>query len=542
MGFLAQPLGFNIGVNAPRVVVGNRAPLEGIRSHHRNISQDTMFARFRAKFTGNAITTPTEPIQDTRTQAEPRSQLPTSKQHLVVLVNGLVGSRYNWAVISDLLTTHLDPNSTHVYISTANEFTATYDGIDTCGERLAQEIQNLVSKNPNLERISVLGHSMGALLLRYALAELYRSSDSTIAGLKPSHFISLATPHLGCASDPGPAQVPLVSWMKIPKIIPFGLHRLPSALSAPFAATAFKKSGQQLFLLDRHQTKPPLLYRLSQDWPQEGKLYLSALGSFETRTVYANRSGDHLVGWANSSIRQVHELPKISVAKGCGVVREDPLEAAWAIKDRAGVEERGIKANLEPENAHTAQAIDILNAENPEDLVHREQVISNITNNTSDADIKNSTSTNNSADTIVNNSVSSASTSNSGDSSGDSLRLLPSSSRASGSRAGGPLGADATSREYIDDALESLQTLPWRRIDVCFAGASLPLLAHQHVQVQRKWANWAGLATAKHLALQFVAMEELRQQSNGEERTKNSSSGGKNAEEEAQVALPRETI
>lgn len=40
-------------------------------------------------------------------------------------------------------------------------------------------------------------------------------------------------------------------------------------------------------------------------------------------------SGDHLVGWANSSIRHPDELPIISPGtKLNGIIREDPLEAA----------------------------------------------------------------------------------------------------------------------------------------------------------------------------------------------------------------------
>lgn len=41
----------------------------------------------------------------------------------------------------------------------------------------------------------------------------------------------------------------------------------------------------------------------------QGLLFMSALAAFETRTLYANSSGDHLVGWANSSLRRLGELP-----------------------------------------------------------------------------------------------------------------------------------------------------------------------------------------------------------------------------------------
>ena len=44
----------------------------------------------------------------------------------------------------------------------------TYDGIDTCGNRLAAEIKHKVKEHPALQNISLLGHSMGGLLVRYA--------------------------------------------------------------------------------------------------------------------------------------------------------------------------------------------------------------------------------------------------------------------------------------------------------------------------------------------------------------------------------------
>ncbi len=63
----------------------------------------------------------------------------------------------------------------------------------------------IVAQHPSLERITVIGHSMGGLLLRYAVAALYDPSSKTICGLEPAHFISIATPHLGCDSK-GVAQ------------------------------------------------------------------------------------------------------------------------------------------------------------------------------------------------------------------------------------------------------------------------------------------------------------------------------------------------
>lgn len=58
----------------------------------------------------------------------------------------------------------------------------------------------------SLERISIIAHSMGGLIARYALGLLYNPASRTVCGLEPCHFVTLATPHLGCDAD-GVAQV-----------------------------------------------------------------------------------------------------------------------------------------------------------------------------------------------------------------------------------------------------------------------------------------------------------------------------------------------
>jgi triacylglycerol esterase/lipase EstA (alpha/beta hydrolase family) len=86
----------------------------------------------------------------------------------------------------------------------------TYQGIDKCGDRLASEILALVEQHQNLEYISMLGHSMGGLLIRYAAGRLFDADTGRVAGLKPIHFITMASPHLGCDAV-GEAQVRLSS-------------------------------------------------------------------------------------------------------------------------------------------------------------------------------------------------------------------------------------------------------------------------------------------------------------------------------------------
>jgi hypothetical protein len=65
----------------------------------------------------------------------------------------------------------------------------------------------------------------------------------------------------------------------------------------------------------------------------------AAVQAFQTRTCYGNASNDHIVGWANSTLRYADELPelnlrdRIALPTAKGVVHEDPLEYSWLLPD-----------------------------------------------------------------------------------------------------------------------------------------------------------------------------------------------------------------
>jgi hypothetical protein len=173
--------------------------------------------------------------------------------HLIILVNGLFGSASNWDVMCEQLRQHLPPDTLlhpstvnarcvgcgletfptsicrrqasastgsshlptqpnnptqtihHHHPNTTHRF-ATYQGIDTCGQRLADEIRTVAAAHPSLTRLSVVAHSMGGLMARYALGSLFNPGQGRVCGLEPAHFVSMATPHCGCDAD-GVAQV-----------------------------------------------------------------------------------------------------------------------------------------------------------------------------------------------------------------------------------------------------------------------------------------------------------------------------------------------
>lgn len=76
----------------------------------------------------------------------------------------------------------------------------TFEGVDVCGTRLAEEIRGLTAAHPNLARVTVLAHSMGGLISRYALGKLFDPGTQTIAGGR------------GGAADVGDCQQWRLSW------------------------------------------------------------------------------------------------------------------------------------------------------------------------------------------------------------------------------------------------------------------------------------------------------------------------------------------
>jgi hypothetical protein len=244
-------------------------------------------------------------------------------EHLVILVNGIAGSALNWKFAAEQFKLKLG-DKVIVHCSSSNSFWKTFSGVDIMGARLAKEVMDVVKQNPDLKKISFIGHSLGGLISRYAIGQLYappgersywqeraeaeseaegsgRSHDpeqcitydkATVAGLEAINFITLATPHLGCRDNQN---------------LPFLFGLVPLEKIAPLVSHLFiGRTGKHLFLADGRQ---PLLELMVTDC-SEGR-FLSALRSFKQRTAYANVGYDHMVGWRTASIRKEGELPEV---------------------------------------------------------------------------------------------------------------------------------------------------------------------------------------------------------------------------------------
>ncbi|KAI3808908.1 hypothetical protein L1987_24871 [Smallanthus sonchifolius] len=226
----------------------------------------------------------------------------SSADHLIVMVNGILGSSADWKFAAEQFVKTV-PDKVLVHRSERNAATQTLDGVDVMGERLSQEVVEVIKQKPNLRKISFVAHSVGGLVARYAIGRLYRppeegltveESAATIGGLVSMNFITVATPHLGSR---GNKQVPFL----------FGVSAFEKA-AVLVIHWIFRRTGRHLFLTDNDEGKPPLLKSMLQD--HDDCHFMSALRSFHRRVAYSNVGCDHIVGWRTSSIRRNIELPK----------------------------------------------------------------------------------------------------------------------------------------------------------------------------------------------------------------------------------------
>ncbi|KAL8845055.1 MAG: hypothetical protein Q9176_000727 [Flavoplaca citrina] len=211
-----------------------------------------------------------------RTSIDPKGKA----DHLCVLVHGLWGTPSHLDYLAKSLREKHPEDKLNVLVAKSNSGSYTYDGIETGGERVTQEVEELLNEfiqgGTPIAKLSIVGYSLGGLIARYAIGLLY--SKGWFETIKPINFTTFATPHLG-------VRTPLR-----------GYH---SQLWNAFGARTLSSSGRQLFTIDTFRdTKRPILSVLADP----SSIFIRALSEFKTRNLYANIVNDRSAPFYTTAI------------------------------------------------------------------------------------------------------------------------------------------------------------------------------------------------------------------------------------------------
>ncbi|KAL4879683.1 putative serine esterase-domain-containing protein [Aspergillus karnatakaensis] len=233
---------------------------------------------------------------------------PASKaDYLCVLVHGLWGNASHMNTLASALRKRYDEDRLHILASEGNTGNLTYDGIEVCGERLAHEIEEKLSAletdGHKIQKLSVVGYSLGGLIARYALGLLY--ARGWLDKLEPVNFTTFASPHLGVRAPVRGAQ---------------------NLFFNGLGSRTISTSGKQLFLTDvfRDSEKPLLSVLADPD-----SIFIQALKKFKHRTVYGNVINDRTTPFYTTILTSVDhfgdlENTNINYVKGYDSVIVDP--------------------------------------------------------------------------------------------------------------------------------------------------------------------------------------------------------------------------
>ncbi|KAI4182153.1 MAG: hypothetical protein L6R41_006160 [Letrouitia leprolyta] len=213
--------------------------------------------------------------------------------HLCVLVHGLWGNPSHLSYLAKSLREKHVEKKLNILVAKSNSGTYTYDGIETGGERVTQEIESLLQE---LERdgalpakLSIVGYSLGGLIARYAIGLLH--SKGWFERIQPVNFTTFATPHLG-------VRTPLR-----------GYH---SQLWNAFGSRTLSASGRQLFTIDTFRdTKRPILSLLADP----DSVFIRALSLFKNRALYANIVNDRSAPYYTTAITATDPFVNLDTVK-----------------------------------------------------------------------------------------------------------------------------------------------------------------------------------------------------------------------------------
>ncbi|TID31200.1 hypothetical protein CANINC_000143 [Pichia inconspicua] len=213
--------------------------------------------------------------------------------HLIVLSHGLWGTQEHFSYVEQQLIETLKSKCHEkifkTYKTCSNEKFKTYDGIDLCGSRVADEILNVTAhllQHDNLvvTEFSLIGYSLGGLIGRFAIGVLtYRKYFENIT---PINFVTFCTPHVGVLTPGNSFSIKCFN-----NIVPYLLGN----------------SGKQMFLKDSVYLEDsgesvPLLKLMAT----ENSIFMQGLKMFRNHALYSNVRSDIRTSWWTSGISYIN--------------------------------------------------------------------------------------------------------------------------------------------------------------------------------------------------------------------------------------------
>ncbi|KAI8809636.1 putative serine esterase-domain-containing protein [Cladochytrium replicatum] len=262
-----------------------------------------------------------------------------TETHLFVLHHGLWGNPDHLDYIVKQLKKVHPSDAVTVLNSEVNEGLLTYDGVDGCGDRQAQRVEQTVEelekKGVTVTKISFIGYSMGGLFNRYAVGRLH--AKEFFSKHTPYNFITVATPNLG-VRKPDKHTTSLI------------YHNLVHFVTL--------RTGSQITLADDFTGHgEPLLVVLSD--PRY--VFVRALAQFKKRTLFANTRNDIMVRYTTAAIENSNPYRKSdaivmdverypSIVKPRSAIGDDEVDSAEGVETKSrGIDGRKTRvAGKEP--------------------------------------------------------------------------------------------------------------------------------------------------------------------------------------------------
>jgi hypothetical protein len=220
-----------------------------------------------------------------------------SPHTLVVLQHGLHGSYRDLMFMKKILDERLKEG----FLVHSNNNTAgianTHEGVEAGGERCLNEILGLLEKNPSIECLWCVGHSLGGIYLRYAIGRLY--ALGTFERITPGLYVTFVTPHLG-SLRPNTGLYNKIARFYTPRFIQQTGKELMLEDGGGKSLRADKEKAKEREKDPRSgdSSNAPLLFRMSEP----SSIYWRGLAAFQQRWLYASLAYDMVVTYDTASI------------------------------------------------------------------------------------------------------------------------------------------------------------------------------------------------------------------------------------------------